>query len=95
MLLFLGGTEKKSHAMSPAEKKIVAYHESGHALVGWMLEHTDALLKVTIVPRTNMSLGFAQYTSSDQKLYSKEEVMIYLENGGKTSNRFVSNRNDI
>jgi spastic paraplegia protein 7 len=62
--------------MSPAEKKIVAYHESGHALVGWLLEHTDALLKVTIVPRTNMALGFAQYTTSDQKLYSKEEVHV-------------------
>lgn len=62
--------------MSPAEKKIVAYHESGHALVGWLLEHTDALLKVTIVPRTNMALGFAQYTTSDQKLYSKEEVSL-------------------
>ena len=60
--------------MSPGEKKIVAYHESGHALVGWLLEHTDALLKVTIVPRTNKALGFAQYTTSDQKLYSKEEV---------------------
>ncbi|KAI5644823.1 peptidase family m41 domain-containing protein [Phthorimaea operculella] len=69
----VGGTEKRSHAMSPAEKKIVAYHEAGHAVAGWMLEHTDGLLKVTIVPRTNMTLGFAQYTQSDQKLYSKEE----------------------
>ncbi|KAJ0183648.1 hypothetical protein K1T71_000071 [Dendrolimus kikuchii] len=73
----VGGTEKRSHAMSPAEKRIVSYHESGHALVGWLLEHTDALLKVTIVPRTNMALGFAQYTTSDQKLYSKEEVRVY------------------
>jgi spastic paraplegia protein 7 len=39
--------------LSPNEKKIVAYHESGHALVGWMMEHTDALLKVTILPRTS------------------------------------------
>lgn len=60
--------------MSPQEKKIVAYHESGHALVGWLLENTDALLKVTIVPRTSLALGFAQYTPTDQKLYSKEEV---------------------
>lgn len=62
--------------MSPVEKRIVAYHESGHALIGWLLENTDALLKVTIVPRTNLALGFAQYTTSDQKLYSKEEVSI-------------------
>lgn len=42
----VGGTEKRNHAMSPEEKRIVAYHESGHALVGWMLRYTDALLKV-------------------------------------------------
>ena len=39
--------EKKTHAMSPEERKIVAIHEAGHAVVGWMLEHTDPLLKVT------------------------------------------------
>ena len=38
--------EKKSNTMSPEERKIVAYHEAGHAVVGWMLEHTDPLLKV-------------------------------------------------
>ncbi|XP_077301487.1 SPG7 matrix AAA peptidase subunit, paraplegin [Arctopsyche grandis] len=70
----VGGTEKRNHAMSQEEKKIVAYHESGHALVGWLMEYTDALLKVTIVPRTNLALGFAQYTPTDQKLYSKEEL---------------------
>ncbi|XP_026331849.1 paraplegin [Hyposmocoma kahamanoa] len=99
----VGGTEKKSHAMSPAEKKIVAYHESGHALVGWMLEHTDALLKVTIVPRTNMSLGFAQYTSSDQKLYSKEELFdrMCMALGGRAAEAITFNsitsgaRNDL
>lgn len=61
--------------MSPQEKRVVAYHESGHALVGWLLEHTDALLKVTIVPRTNLALGFAQYIPKEQKLYSREEVV--------------------
>lgn len=75
LLMFLGGTEKRNHAMSPQEKRVVAYHESGHALVGWMLEHTDALLKVTIVPRTSLALGFAQYIPRDQKLYTKEEVI--------------------
>jgi spastic paraplegia protein 7 len=70
----VGGTEKRSHVMSPAEKRVVAYHESGHAIVGWMLQYTDALLKVTIVPRTNLALGFAQYVPTDQKLYSREEV---------------------
>ena len=42
----VAGTEKKTNALGPKEKRIVAYHESGHALVGWMLQHTDALLKV-------------------------------------------------
>lgn len=70
----VGGTEKRSQVISPEEKEVVAYHESGHALVGWLLPHTDALLKVTIVPRTSMALGFAQYTPTDQKLFSKEEV---------------------
>lgn len=70
----VGGTEKRSQVISPEEKRVVAYHESGHALVGWLLEHTDALLKVTIVPRTSLALGFAQYTPTDQKLFSKEEV---------------------
>ncbi|XP_072931358.1 mitochondrial inner membrane m-AAA protease component paraplegin [Epargyreus clarus] len=89
----VGGTEKRSHAMSPGEKKIVAYHESGHALVGWLLEHTDALLKVTIVPRTNMALGFAQYTTSDQKLYSKEELYdrMCMALGGRAAEAITFN----
>ena len=62
--------------ISPAEKRVVAYHESGHALVGWLLEHTDALLKVTIVPRTSHTLGFAQYTPTEQRLFSDEEVRV-------------------
>ena len=65
--------------MSREEKNIVAYHECGHALVGWMLETTDALLKVTIVPRTNHALGFAAYFPSDQKLYNRQEVCTYFK----------------
>lgn len=89
----VGGTEKRSHAMSPAEKKIVAYHEAGHALTGWLLEHTDALLKVTIVPRTNSALGFAQYTTSDQKLYSKEELFdrMCMALGGRAAEAVTFN----
>lgn len=70
----VGGTEKRSHAISPDEKKIVAYHEAGHALIGWLLPTTDALLKVTIVPRTNAALGFAQYTPTERYLLSKQAV---------------------
>ena len=71
----IAGPEKKTGVLGPKEKRIVAYHESGHALVGWLLKHTDALLKVTILPRTSAALGFAQYTPVDKKLYSPEELM--------------------
>ncbi|KAJ8737297.1 hypothetical protein PYW07_000568 [Mythimna separata] len=89
----VGGTEKRSHAMSPAEKRVVAYHEAGHALAGWLLEHTDALLKVTIVPRTTMALGFAQYTTSDQKLYNKEELFdrMCMALGGRAAEAITFN----
>lgn len=70
----VGGTEKRTQVMGPDERRTVAYHEAGHALVGWMLKSTDALLKVTIVPRTNQILGFASYLPKDQKLYNQEEV---------------------
>jgi len=70
----LCGPEKKTSSVGPAERRIVAYHEAGHALVGWMLEHTDTLLKVTIIPRTSAALGFAQYQPMDRKLHSQEEL---------------------
>lgn len=71
----VGGTEKRSSTLSLEEKRVVATHEAGHALTGWLLPDTDVLLKVTIVPRTNLALGFAQYTPSDKKLYTKEQVI--------------------
>ena len=55
----IGGLEKKNKIISPEEKKIVAYHEAGHAVAGWFLEHSNPLLKVTIIPRSKGSLGFA------------------------------------
>lgn len=90
----VGGTEKRSHAMSPEERQVVAYHESGHALVGWLLKHTDALLKITIVPRTNLALGFAQYLPKDQKLYSQEELFdrMCMALGGRVAESLTFNR---
>ncbi|WKY07868.1 hypothetical protein Q1695_007394 [Nippostrongylus brasiliensis] len=70
----LAGAEKRSRTLVEEEREVVAYHEAGHALVGWLLEHTDALLKVTIIPRTSAALGFAQYSPKDRKLFSKEEL---------------------
>ncbi|CAJ0936117.1 unnamed protein product, partial [Mesorhabditis belari] len=70
----IAGPAKRSRTLVKEERATVAYHEAGHALVGWMLEHTDALLKVTIIPRTSAALGFAQYCPRDKKLFTKEEL---------------------
>merc|ERR1712045_564054 len=90
----IAGPEKKTKMLSAHERNVVAYHESGHALVGWMLEHTDALLKVTIIPRTSAALGFAQYTPVDKKLYSPEEMMdrMCMALGGRVAESLTFNR---
>ena len=61
--------------MSKEERSIVAYHEAGHAVAGWFLEHADPLLKVTIIPRTSGALGFAQYLPKEVSLRTQEEIM--------------------
>lgn len=90
----VAGPEKKTNVLRPQERKIVAYHESGHAIVGWMLKHTDALLKVTILPRTSQALGFAQYTPVDKKLYSPEEMLdrMCMALGGRVAESLTFNR---
>lgn len=70
----IGGLESNK-LMSPEERKVVAYHEAGHAIAGWNLEHTDPLLKVTIIPRGNGALGFAQYLPKEIFLRDKEQIM--------------------
>merc|ERR1719500_1657415 len=88
------GPEKKTRMVSPQERRVVAYHESGHALVGWMLQHTDALLKVTIIPRTSSALGFAQYTPVDKKLFSPEELndRMCMALGGRVAKSLTFNK---
>ena len=56
----IAGLERKSRVLSKEEKKTVAYHEAGHAVCGWFLEHADPLLKVSIIPRGVGALGYAQ-----------------------------------
>ncbi|EDL92777.1 spastic paraplegia 7 homolog (human) [Rattus norvegicus] len=68
------GTAKKSKILSKEEQRVVAFHESGHALVGWLLEHTEAVMKVSIAPRTNAALGFSQMLPRDQYLFTKEQL---------------------
>ena len=71
----IGGIEKPNKIMTPLEKRTVAYHEAGHAIVGWFTEHASPLLKVTIVPRTSGALGFAQYLPKELNLHTKEQIM--------------------
>ncbi|XVF76651.1 hypothetical protein PTKIN_Ptkin13bG0283700 [Pterospermum kingtungense] len=70
----IGGLEKKNKVISKLERRTVAYHESGHAVAGWFLEHAEPLLKVTIVPRGTAALGFAQYVPNENLLMTKEQL---------------------
>uniref|UniRef100_A0A7S1TJN3 AAA+ ATPase domain-containing protein n=1 Tax=Erythrolobus australicus TaxID=1077150 RepID=A0A7S1TJN3_9RHOD len=74
----IGGLEKKNLVMSPEEKRTVAYHEAGHAIAGWYLEHALPLLKVSIVPRGTAALGYAQYHPQERMLFSQEQLMDHL-----------------
>jgi spastic paraplegia protein 7 len=88
------GAAKKSKVLSPSEKKMVAYHEAGHVIVGWMLKHTDALLRVSIVPRTSNALGFAHYMPSDKKLINNDEIFekMCMALGGRVAESVIFNK---
>ncbi|KAH9937169.1 ATP-dependent metallopeptidase Hfl [Fomitopsis serialis] len=81
------GLERKSRLLSPDEKKTVAYHEAGHAICGWFLEHADPLLKVSIIPRGVGALGYAQYLPPDRYLLSIPQMLdrICMTLGGRVS----------
>ncbi len=83
----IGGLEKKNKVITPEEKEIVAYHEAGHAVVGWFLEHASPLLKVSIVPRGTAALGYAQYLPREQYLYTKEQLLdtVCMALGGRVA----------
>ncbi len=87
----IGGLEKKSKIISPHEKKIVAYHEAGHAVAGWFLEHADPLVKVSIVPRGAAALGYAQYLPKEQFLYQTEQLIdgMCMALGGRAAEEIV------
>ncbi|MBP7262111.1 MAG: ATP-dependent zinc metalloprotease FtsH, partial [Bacteroidia bacterium] len=90
----IGGLEKKNKLISPEEKKIVAYHEAGHAIAGWFLEHADPLVKVSIVPRGIAALGYAQYLPKEQYLYTVEQLMdgICMTLGGRVAEDIIFGR---
>jgi len=83
----VGGLEKKNKVMQPIEKKTVAYHEAGHAVAGWFLEHADPLLKVSIVPRGKAALGYAQYLPKDLSLHTVDQLndMMCMALGGRAA----------
>ncbi|KAM3081055.1 AAA ATPase afg3 [Clarireedia jacksonii] len=84
----IGGLEKKSLVLSPEEKKTVAYHEAGHAICGWYFKWADPLLKVSIIPRGQGALGYAQYLpAGDTYLMNTNQLMdrMAMTLGGRVS----------
>ncbi|MBX7124240.1 MAG: ATP-dependent zinc metalloprotease FtsH [Cyclobacteriaceae bacterium] len=90
----IGGLEKKTKIISPEEKRIVAYHEAGHAVAGWFLEHADPLVKVSIVPRGVAALGYAQYLPKEQFLYQTDQLIdeMCMTFGGRVAEDIVFNK---
>ncbi|MBL7926129.1 MAG: ATP-dependent zinc metalloprotease FtsH [Bacteroidia bacterium] len=88
----VGGLEKKNKIISAHEKKVIAYHEAGHASVSWLLEHANPLIKVTIVPRGN-SLGAAWYLPHERQITTQEQIFdeICAALGGRAAEQVVFN----
>lgn len=87
----IGGLEKKNKLIPPEEKKIIAYHEAGHALCGWYLEHAMPLVKVTIVPRGVAALGYAQYLPKEHYITRTEQMLdqMCMTFGGRAAEEVV------
>ncbi len=88
----IAGTEKKNTVLSDTEKRMVAYHEVGHALVAALEKHTEPVSKITIVPHTSGALGYTMYTPEEEKFLStKEELLVDLRStlGGRAAEAVV------
>ncbi len=87
----IGGLEKKNKIISPDQKEIIAYHEAGHAICGWFLEHASPLVKVTIVPRGIGTLGYAQYLPKEEYITRTEQLLdrICMTFGGRAAEQIV------
>jgi len=85
----IGGMERPNHIMNARERRLVAYHEAGHAVTGWFLEFAEPLLKVTIVPRTGGALGFAQYLPNELTLLQTQQLLdnITMTLGGRAAEK--------
>jgi len=90
----IAGLEKKNKIISPGEKRIVAYHEAGHAVAGWFLEHTDPVVKVSIIPRGLAALGYAQYLPEERYLYTREALIdrMVMAVGGRVAEDIIFNQ---
>lgn len=86
----VGGLEKKNKVITPKEKKVIAFHEAGHATVSWMLEHAAPLVKVTIVPR-GQSLGAAWYLPEERKIVQTEQMLdeMCATMGGRAAEKLI------
>ncbi|SMC44876.1 cell division protease FtsH [Moheibacter sediminis] len=86
----IGGLEKKNKLIKPKEKKRIAYHEAGHATVGWLLPHAAPLVKVTIVPR-GKSLGAAWYLPEERQITTTEQMLDEIAStmGGRAAEEVV------
>ena len=88
----IAGTEKKGTVLTDIEKRIVAYHEVGHALVAALRKHSQPVSKITIVPHTSGALGYTMQMPEEEKyLNSKEELLIELQTllGGRAAEQIV------
>jgi len=90
----IAGLEKKNKLISPDEKKIVAYHEAGHAITGWYLKYTDPVVKVSIIPRGLAALGYAQYLPEERYLYTREALVdrMIMAMGGRVAEEIIFGR---
>ncbi len=87
----IGGLEKKNKLISPEEKEIIAYHEAGHAVCGWYLEHASPLVKVTIVPRGIGTLGYAQYLPKEEYITRTAQLLdrMCMTFGGRGAEQVI------
>ena len=89
----VGGLEKKNKIITPEEKETIAYHEAGHAIISWLLEHAAPLVKVTIVPR-GQSLGAAWYLPEERQIVRTEQMLdeMCATLGGRAAEKVIFNK---
>lgn len=86
----VGGLERRNMIITPEEKRLIAYHEAGHATVSWILEYANPLIKVTIIPR-GRALGAAWYLPEERQVTTREQIMDDIAStlGGRAAEKLV------